>query len=70
MYLLQVIAEHLSVEEVAGIKDMFEKMDLNKDSMINFDELKLGLNKLGHQMPDADVQILMDAVSTHYFSLF
>lgn len=49
---------------------MFEKMDLNKDSMINFDELKLGLNKLGHQMPDADVQILMDAVSTHYFSLF
>ncbi|KAI5012162.1 hypothetical protein ZWY2020_024296 [Hordeum vulgare] len=58
---LRVIAEHLSVEEVAGIKDMFEKMDLNKDSMINFDELKLGLNKLGHQMPDADVQILMDA---------
>jgi calcium-dependent protein kinase len=53
---------------VAGIKDMFEKMDLNKDSMINFDELKLGLHKLGHQMPDADVQILMDAVSNHYFS--
>jgi len=58
---LRVIAEHLSVEEVAGIKDMFEKMDLNRDSMINFDELKLGLHQLGHQMPDADVQILMDA---------
>jgi hypothetical protein len=42
---------------------MFEKMDLNKDNMINFDELKLGLHKLGHQMADADVQILMDAVS-------
>jgi hypothetical protein len=55
---------------VAGIKDMFEKMDLNKDSMINFDELKLGLHKLGHQMPDADVQILMDAVSNHHFSSF
>ncbi|KAG8046986.1 hypothetical protein GUJ93_ZPchr0008g13534 [Zizania palustris] len=58
---LRVIAEHLSVEEVAGIKDMFETMDLNKDSMINFDELKLGLHKLGHQMADADVQILMAA---------
>ncbi|KAG8095114.1 hypothetical protein GUJ93_ZPchr0012g20793 [Zizania palustris] len=56
-----VIAEHLSIEEVAGIKDMFETMDLNKDSMINFDELKLGLHKLGHQMADADVQILMVA---------
>ena len=55
---------------MAGIKDMFEQMDLNKDSMINFDELKLGLHKLGHQMPDADVQILMDAVSNHYFSSF
>ncbi|KAG2611903.1 hypothetical protein PVAP13_4KG154415 [Panicum virgatum] len=58
---LRVIAEHLSVEEAADIKNMFEKMDLNKDQMINFDELKLGLHKLGHQMPDADVQILMEA---------
>jgi len=58
---LRVIAEHLSVEEAADIKDMFEKMDLNKDQMLNFDELKLGLHKFGHQMPDADVQILMEA---------
>ncbi|NDW60393.1 EF-hand domain-containing protein, partial [Yangia sp. PrR004] len=36
-------------------------MDLNKDQMLNFDELKLGLHKYGHQMPDADVQILMEA---------
>ena len=55
---------------MAGIKDTFEKMDLNKDSMINFDELKLGLHKLGHQMSDADVKILMDAVSNHCFSSF
>jgi len=59
--LIQVIAEHLSVEEAADIKDMFEKMDLNKDQMLSFDELKLGLHKFGHQMPDADVQILMEA---------
>ncbi|CAN6219281.1 unnamed protein product, partial [Urochloa humidicola] len=58
---LRVIAEHLSVEEAADIKDMFDKMDLNKDQMLNFDELKLGLHKFGHQIPDADVQILMEA---------
>jgi Ca2+-binding EF-hand superfamily protein len=46
---------------------MFEKMDLNKDQMLSFDELKLGLHKFGHQMPDADVQILMEAVSSHSF---
>ncbi|ONM58763.1 Calcium-dependent protein kinase 7 [Zea mays] len=58
---LRVIAEHLSVEEAADIKDMFEKMDLNKDQMLSFEELKLGLHKFGHQMPDADVQTLMEA---------
>ncbi|XP_077238952.1 calcium-dependent protein kinase 20-like [Tasmannia lanceolata] len=27
---LRVVAEHLSVEEVAGIKEMFQLMDINK----------------------------------------
>ncbi|KAG0485506.1 hypothetical protein HPP92_009585 [Vanilla planifolia] len=58
---LRVVAEHLSVEEVAGIRDMFEKMDINNKGRINFEELKYGLHKIGNQMPDADVQILMDA---------
>ncbi|CAO2197714.1 unnamed protein product [Urochloa humidicola] len=35
-------------------------MDLDKDQMVNFNELKLGLHKFGHQLPDADVQILME----------
>jgi hypothetical protein len=42
---------------------MFEKMNLNKDQMLSFDELKLGLHKIGHQMPDVDVQIIMEVVS-------
>jgi calcium-dependent protein kinase len=29
---------------------MFEKMDLNKDQMLSFEELKLGLHKFGQQM--------------------
>lgn len=62
MPLMQVIAEHLSVEEVAGIKEAFDKMDTNKRGKINLEELKIGLHKIGHQIPDADLQFLMQAV--------
>jgi len=60
---LQVIAEHLSAEEVAGIKQGFDLMDTSKQGKINLVELKAGLQKLGHQIPDADLQILMEAVT-------
>ncbi|KAL6957655.1 Calcium-dependent protein kinase 14 [Sarracenia purpurea var. burkii] len=58
---LKVIAEHLSVEEVAGIKEGFELMDINNKGKINLDELREGLQKLGHQIPDSDLHILMEA---------
>ncbi|EHA8588299.1 calcium-dependent protein kinase 20 [Cocos nucifera] len=58
---LRVVAEHLSVEEVADIKDMFERMDINSNGKISLEELKNGLHRLGHQIADADVQILMEA---------
>ncbi|KAG6488573.1 hypothetical protein ZIOFF_049820 [Zingiber officinale] len=60
---LRVIAEHLSVEEIADIKEMFENMDINKKGQINFDELKYGLRKLGHQVADSDAKALLEAVS-------
>ncbi|KAG6521047.1 hypothetical protein ZIOFF_018113 [Zingiber officinale] len=60
---LRVIAEHLSVEEIADIKEMFENMDINKKGQINFDELKYGLRKLGHQVANSDVIALLEAVS-------
>ena len=59
----QVIAEHLSVEEVAGIKEGFQLMDTGNKGKINMDELRVGLQKLGHQIPEQDLQILMEAVS-------
>lgn len=65
---LQVIAEHLSVEEVAGIKEGFQLMDTSNKGKINIDELRVGLHKLGHQVTDNDLQILMEAVSTAYYS--
>ncbi|KAJ4840680.1 Calcium-dependent protein kinase 32 [Turnera subulata] len=58
---LRVIAEHLSVEEVAGIKEVFQMMDTSNKGKITIDELRVGLHKLGHQVPDSDLQILMEA---------
>ncbi|KAK8601899.1 hypothetical protein V6N13_058432 [Hibiscus sabdariffa] len=58
---LRVIAEHLSVEEVAGIKEAFDVMDTGKRGKINLEELRAGLQKLGQQIPDADLQILVEA---------
>ncbi|XP_047155265.1 calcium-dependent protein kinase 32-like [Vigna umbellata] len=58
---LRVIAEHLTVEEAAGLKEGFQRMDINNRGKINIDELRVGLHKLGHQVPDSDVQILMEA---------
>lgn len=58
---LKVIAEHLSTEEAADMMDMFQKIDINNRGKITIDELKHGLHKMGHQIPDADVQILMEA---------
>ena len=42
-------------------------MDTNNRGKINIDELRVGLHKLGHQVPDSDVQILMEAVSTNFY---
>ncbi|XP_022957939.1 calcium-dependent protein kinase 8-like [Cucurbita moschata] len=62
---LRVIAEHLSVEEVAGIKEAFDMMDVEKRGKINLEELRSGLQKLGQHIPETDLQILMEAAGMH-----
>jgi len=64
---LHVITEHLIVEETVGLKEGFKLMDTNNKGKINIDELRAGLHKLGHQVPNLDVQILMEAMSTNYY---
>ncbi|XP_019154534.1 PREDICTED: calcium-dependent protein kinase 32-like [Ipomoea nil] len=58
---LTVIAEHLSVEEVAGIKEGFQLMDTNNKGKIDINELRVGLQKLGYQVTETDLQVLMEA---------
>ncbi|XP_011623021.1 calcium-dependent protein kinase 13 isoform X2 [Amborella trichopoda] len=59
---LRVIAEHLSIEEVEDIKEMFKMMDTDNDGTVTYEELKAGIQKLGSQLSEADVQLLMEAV--------
>ncbi|WOH15196.1 hypothetical protein DCAR_0934733 [Daucus carota subsp. sativus] len=58
---LGVVAEHLSGDEVAGIKEAFAMMDTNKRNKISLDELRTGLARLGHNIPDPDLEILMES---------
>ncbi|XP_057791958.1 calcium-dependent protein kinase 10-like isoform X2 [Salvia miltiorrhiza] len=57
---LRVIAEHLSVEEVEIIRDMFALMDTDDDGKVTFEELKTGLRKVGSQLADPEIRLLMD----------
>ncbi|CAH1430854.1 unnamed protein product [Lactuca virosa] len=58
---LRVIADRSSAEEVAGIKQGFDLMDTSKQGKTNIAELEAGLQKVGQQIPDVALHILMDA---------
>ena len=58
-----MIAEHLSVEEIEVIRDMFALMDTDNDGKVTFDELKTGLRKVGSQLAEPEMRLLMDVVS-------
>lgn len=59
----QVIAEQLSEEEIAGLKEMFKMLDADDSGSITFDELKSGLRRLGSGLKDDEIQTLLEAVS-------
>ena len=60
----QVIAESLSEEEIAGLKEMFLAMDTDNSGAITFDELKAGLKRYGSTLKESEIRDLMDAVSS------
>ncbi|RRT60810.1 hypothetical protein B296_00010427 [Ensete ventricosum] len=60
---LRVIAESLSEEEIAGLREMFTAMDTDNSGAITFDELKAGLRRYGSTLKDTEIRDLMEAVS-------
>ncbi|XP_075479015.1 calcium-dependent protein kinase 10-like isoform X3 [Primulina tabacum] len=57
---LRVIVEHLSVEEVEVMMDMFALMDTDNDGRVTYEELKAGLRKVGSQLAEPEIKLLMD----------
>ncbi|CAK9188079.1 unnamed protein product [Ilex paraguariensis] len=58
---LIVIAESLSEEEIAGLKEMFKMMDTDNSGQITFEELKAGLKKVGANLEESEIYDLMQA---------
>ncbi|GAB2254863.1 hypothetical protein Droror1_Dr00008641 [Drosera rotundifolia] len=58
---IRVIAESLSEEEIAGLKEMFRMIDTDNSGQITFEELKEGLKKFGTSLEESEIQHLMQA---------
>ena len=58
----QVIAQQLSVEEVGVVRNMFHLMDTDKDARITYEELKAGLQKVGSQLGEPEIKLIMESV--------
>ncbi|XP_024982450.1 calcium-dependent protein kinase 20-like [Cynara cardunculus var. scolymus] len=58
---IRVIAENLSEEEIAGLKEMFKMIDADGSGQITLEELKKGLEKVGADLKDSEIVRLMEA---------
>ncbi|KAM3199047.1 hypothetical protein P3L10_034199 [Capsicum annuum] len=60
---VRVIAESLSGEEIAGLKEMFKMIDADNSGQITLEELKTGLERVGANVEDSEIVSLMQAAS-------
>ncbi|VAI22925.1 unnamed protein product [Triticum turgidum subsp. durum] len=58
---LRVIAENLSEDEIAGLKEMFKMIDSDNSGQITYEELKVGLKKVGANLQESEIYALMQA---------
>ncbi|XP_039068373.1 calcium-dependent protein kinase 20-like [Hibiscus syriacus] len=58
---IRVIADSLSEEEIAGLKEMFKIIDADNSGQITLEELRFGLGKVGSNLKDSEINGLMQA---------
>ncbi|KAG2631755.1 hypothetical protein PVAP13_2NG045100 [Panicum virgatum] len=58
---LRVIAENLSEDEIAGLREMFKMLDTDNSGQITLEELKSGLKRVGANLKDSEIVTLMKA---------
>jgi Ca2+-binding EF-hand superfamily protein len=64
---IQIIAEHLSDQDIAGLREMFKAMDNNNRGLITLGELKR-LGTCGFVFNNTDISYLMEVVSRYYMN--
>uniref|UniRef100_A0A7N0V1U6 non-specific serine/threonine protein kinase n=1 Tax=Kalanchoe fedtschenkoi TaxID=63787 RepID=A0A7N0V1U6_KALFE len=57
----RVIAECLSEEEIAGLKEMFKMIDTDNSGQITLEELRVGLKRFGANLKESEILDLMHA---------
>ncbi|GFP92595.1 calcium-dependent protein kinase 20 [Phtheirospermum japonicum] len=60
---IRVIAESLSEEEIAGVKEMFKMIDVDNSGQITLEELKTGLERVGANLKDSEIVSVMQAAN-------
>lgn len=45
---------------------MFTLMDTDKDGKVTYEELRAGLRKVGSQLAEPEIKMLMEVVSLHH----
>ncbi|KQJ91801.1 calcium-dependent protein kinase 29 [Brachypodium distachyon] len=58
---LLVVAEYLPAEELEAITELFHMLDTNNDGHLTIEELRKGLQMIGNNVNDTDVDMLMEA---------
>ncbi|CAI0402314.1 unnamed protein product [Linum tenue] len=58
---LRVIAEKLTEEEIAGLREMFKMIDTDNSGSITFEELKVALKMFGANLDESEIYDLMQA---------
>ncbi|XP_028784902.1 calcium-dependent protein kinase 20-like [Neltuma alba] len=59
---IRIIAETLSEDEIAGLKEMFKMIDADNSGQITFEEMKVGLERVGVSMKDSEINRIMQSV--------
>ncbi|KAK8708532.1 hypothetical protein V6N13_059570 [Hibiscus sabdariffa] len=62
---LRVIAQRLSQEEIAGLKEMFKMIDTDNSGQITYEELKAGLQRFGANLVESECRALMQAADVN-----
>ncbi|XP_062077547.1 calcium-dependent protein kinase 1-like isoform X1 [Humulus lupulus] len=58
---IRVIAESLSEEEIAGLKEMFKMIDTDNSGQITLEELRASLKRFGDNLKESEIYDLMQA---------